>query len=94
MSNVNLPFSLLKLLPLILSLQAVIRTLSQSLLQSPSHRKVSLGNFLLQAEPSQLHKYYRWAMSLGVLALGEELCTTGAGVKVVLFKAWPLNENP
>lgn len=66
MPNVNLPF--LKLLPLVLPLQAMIRSLSQSFLQSTSHKDF-LENFLLQAEPPQPNQYYRRAMSLGLLAV-------------------------
>lgn len=33
------------------------------------HRKVSLENFLLQAEPPQPNKCYRWALSCGLWAV-------------------------
>lgn len=77
MSTRNPPLPSLKLLPLVLSLQAMIKSLSQTFLKSTSHRKLSLKNFLLQAEAPQPYKSCRWAMSLGVLAVRRALYHSG-----------------
>lgn len=66
MSNVNLPFSCLKLLPLVLSLQAMIKSLSQSFLQSTSHKGV-LGKFSSSAWTPSAQQVLWMGRELGFL---------------------------